>query len=86
MTCRELADFISDYLAGELRDEVRAPFEHHLSLCPNCVKYLQTFRTTIELSRRAFENDAADPSLSMPEELVNAILAARDAKRGSGDR
>ena len=77
MTCRELADFISDYLAGELPAEIRAPFEYHLSRCPNCVKYIASLKSTIELSRRAFEQSTVDPPLPMPEDLVTAIRAAR---------
>ena len=40
MTCRELADFIADYLSDELPAHVRAAFDEHLRVCPNCVKYL----------------------------------------------
>lgn len=83
MTCRELADFISDYLAGELPDETRIRFEHHLSLCPNCVRYIASLKSTIELSRRAFEQPPAGSSLPIPEDLVRAILAAH--RSGSAD-
>ena len=37
MTCREFAEFLSDYLSGELSPETRAQFEGHLTVCPNCV-------------------------------------------------
>jgi predicted anti-sigma-YlaC factor YlaD len=83
MTCREIADFISDYLAGHLPGEISVPFEHHLSRCPNCVNYISALRSTIELSRRAFEHQPSDPPLPMPDELVQAILAARRSS-GSG--
>jgi anti-sigma factor RsiW len=76
VTCRELADFIVDYLNGDLAPSVKTAFEYHLSLCPNCVNYLATYQATIELGRRAFAGDD-DPSLQMPEELVRAILASR---------
>ena len=33
MTCREFADFMMDYLSGELSSESRAAFDYHLSLC-----------------------------------------------------
>jgi anti-sigma factor RsiW len=74
MTCRELTDFIMDYLAGELSRDVSSAFEEHLSLCPNCVTYLASYQATVDLSRRAFVADDADAFLRMPEELVRAIL------------
>ena len=77
MTCRELADFIIDYLAGQLPAEAHAAFEEHLSLCPNCVRYLKTYKATVELGRRAFEDDDSDASLHVPDELVRAILDSR---------
>ena len=76
MTCRELADFLMDYLDGELPRDVRAAFDRHLSLCPNCVAYVATYRTTIELGRRAFDDDMADAGAAVPPDLVRAILAA----------
>ena len=79
MTCRELADFITDYLAGQLPREIHTAFEHHLTLCPACVNYLSAYRTTIELNRRAFRDADAegDTPSDAPEDLVKAILAAR---------
>jgi len=84
MTCREIADFISDYLAGQLPGEITVPFEHHLSRCPNCVNYISSLRSSIDLSRRAFEQQPVDPPLPMPEELVQAILAAQRSN-GTGE-
>ena len=43
MTCRELADFLMDYLNEDLPSDVRHDFDHHLSLCPNCVAYMAIF-------------------------------------------
>ena len=40
MTCREFADFIMDYLAGQLPADAREPFEWHLSRCHNCHEYI----------------------------------------------
>jgi anti-sigma factor RsiW len=77
MTCRELADFLMDYLNEELPADVRLAFDRHLSLCPNCVAYMATYRATIELGRRAFADDAADVNADVPADLVRAILSAR---------
>ena len=77
MTCREFADFMMDYLSGELSSESRAQFDHHLSVCSNCRRYLASYRETVTLGKRAFEDDAARVPAEVPEELVKAILAAR---------
>ena len=77
MTCREFADFMMDYLSGELTSESRAHVEHHLSLCANCRKYLRAYEETVKLGKRAFEDEDTALPGDVPEELVNAILSAR---------
>ena len=77
MTCREFADFMMDYLSGDLSPEPRAHFEHHLSLCANCRKYLTSYEETMKLGKRAFDEGDATLPPDVPEELVKAILAAR---------
>jgi anti-sigma factor RsiW len=77
VTCREFADFMMDYLSGELPSESRARFEYHLSLCTNCRKYLTSYEETVKLGKRAFDADEADLPAEVPEELVKAILKAR---------
>ena len=58
LTCRELIDFLADYLDGGLAPEVRAGLEIHLSVCPGCVDYLESYRKTIRLAKQACEPDA----------------------------
>jgi anti-sigma factor RsiW len=79
VTCRELADFIDDYLTGALAAEVRATFDHHLTLCPACVNFLAAYQATVELNRRAFASTQGDNdgAADAPEDLVKAILASR---------
>jgi anti-sigma factor RsiW len=74
VTCRECAEFLADYLSGELAAEVAATFERHLTRCPNCVSYLEQYRATIEAGKVACADEPPD---DFPEELVRAILAAR---------
>ncbi len=76
MTCRECAEFLSDYLEGDLAIEIRQVFDRHLSLCPNCVTYLAQSRATVLAGQAAFGDDA-EPDV--PEELIQAILASRRA-------
>jgi anti-sigma factor RsiW len=75
--CREFAEFIADYLSGELPAEPRAAFDRHLSRCQNCHAYLSNYRQTIALGRSAFAADDADVPADVPDDLVKAILASR---------
>jgi anti-sigma factor RsiW len=78
VTCREFADFIMDYTSGELPADVGTRFEEHLHICPNCLAYLASYQATVRLGRRAFDCDDEPVPPTVPEELVKAILAARD--------
>ena len=77
MTCRELAEFLGDYLADALRPEVRAAFEHHLTLCPNCDRYLAQYQQSSQFARVALQISNAPVPAEVPEDLIEAILAAR---------
>jgi hypothetical protein len=80
VTCREFADFMGDYLSGELPPALRGRFDYHLTLCINCQRYLASYRETVALGKQAFADaDAALPA-DVPEELVKAILAARSSR------
>jgi len=79
VTCRELADFMGDYLSGELPPALRGRFDYHLTLCINCQRYLASYRETVALGKQAFADAAALPA-DVPEELVKAILAARSSR------
>jgi anti-sigma factor RsiW len=76
LTCRELLDFLAAYLDDELPPAERAVFDRHLGVCPDCVKYLESYRETVRLGKQAFAAEAELPG-EVPEELVSAILAAR---------
>ena len=77
MTCRELIEFLADYLSGELPAEERRLFEEHLAECPACLTYLETYEATIRLGKDAFSSVQDTGCADAPEELVAAILAAR---------
>ncbi len=79
MTCLEVADFLLDYVEGTLPEVVGATFEGHLRVCPTCVTYVENYRATIRLGKRASLASGFEPAL--PEELVRAIL---DSVRAHG--
>ena len=76
ITCRELIEFLAAYLDGKLPVEERVRFDAHLSVCPDCVDYLATYRKTIHLGKRALAAEA-EVVEDLPATLVDAILAAR---------
>lgn len=79
ITCAEFEEFIAEYFEGELPEGKRKTFDVHLRVCEECRAYLKAYRNTIALGQAAFRQaDAAVPG-DMPEDLVNAILAARKA-------
>ena len=77
MTCREFADFMADYLSGELRAAVRKTFDQHLAVCPTCVTYLADYAATIRAGHSAFTTQDSNVPASVPQALIYAILAAR---------
>ena len=79
ITCRQFEDFILAYLEGELPERQKFVFELHLKVCRECRDYLAAYRRTIEISKRAFEEPDQPVPDDVPEDLVKAILAARDA-------
>ena len=51
MTCRELTEFLIDYVDGTLSPDERARFDGHLARCPDCVTYLRNYEATIRLGK-----------------------------------
>jgi anti-sigma factor RsiW len=77
MTCRDFIEFLLQYQAGELPALERAVFDRHLSLCSACRDYLANYQRTIALERLAFGGMDDPIPADVPEDLVQAILAAR---------
>ena len=79
MKCRELAEFLMDYVSGELPEESRVHFEFHLSKCTNCHEYLVQYEITIKAGKIACDELSDELPDNMPDDLVRAVLAARKA-------
>jgi len=76
LTCRQVLDYLSDYVDAHLPAAERARLDEHLAGCPQCVDYLENFKATLAAcpSLRDSEFDAIQ---TVPEQLLQAILAAR---------
>ena len=82
MTCLEVAEFLLEYVEGELPGPVRREFEFHLRECPTCVTYLENYRKTIRVTKIAHAPDPGGSAPPLPEDLVRAILDALDTRGG----
>jgi anti-sigma factor RsiW len=77
VTCREFADFMLDYLTGELPPDSRALFERHLTRCPKCPQYFEQYKATLAAGKSAFNSPDEDVPSDVPEDLIQAILAMK---------
>jgi anti-sigma factor RsiW len=52
MTCRELTELLLDFVSGELPKDKMEHIQAHLNVCPPCLAIMNTYRLTIQLTRR----------------------------------
>jgi anti-sigma factor RsiW len=50
-SCKSVTDLILNYLANRLTPALKREFERHLSICPDCVSFLNTYKKTVSLTR-----------------------------------
>ena len=77
ITCRELIDFLADYVDDMLPPRERSVFEEHLAVCADCQNYVESYRRTIKLEKLALSRPDDEVPAEVPKDLVRAILAAR---------
>ncbi len=78
ISCREFEEFLIDYFEDALPKRQRIVFEMHLKLCRECREYLIAFKRSIEISKRVFADFDEPVTADVPDDLVRAILDARD--------
>ena len=79
MTCQELEGFIDDYLDNNLTEAKREVFDTHIDDCPDCYRFMINYRNAIRLGKTAYAEDYRDSFESVPENLVQAILKAKNS-------
>ncbi|MEX1040612.1 MAG: zf-HC2 domain-containing protein [Pirellulaceae bacterium] len=77
LTCKQLYDFMGDYLEGNLPPETMCVVKTHLERCPCCLHYLENYHEATRLGIKVCQEEEKDISANVPEELVRAILDAR---------
>ncbi len=71
MTCRELFERLSEYVDGELSQEICQEIQRHMEGCEPCGTFAKTLKKTADLCRRL-------PSQPIPPEVaadLKALLA-----------
>lgn len=62
ITCRQLVEQLLDFIDDQLPAEYREQVEHHLCDCSSCVAYVESYRCTVQLTRRL-------PCVPLPRDL-----------------
>lgn len=78
-TCQHIADFILDYLTGELHPDTAAEFGEHLGICPDCVAFLNTYKKTVQVT-------GSLPCEDIPAEMEKRVHQFLEEKIKGGPR
>lgn len=74
MSCREMIEYLSDYIDGDLDADLRRLIERHGGDCPPCKAFVGTLARTVE-AVRALPRDPLPPSVRRA--LAEALRKAR---------
>ena len=55
--CRKDFERISEYLDGELNDDICRKIEKHLLHCPECSEFVSSLKKTIQLCKNAAQEE-----------------------------
>ena len=72
--CCEYIHEVSDYIDGELADELCADLERHLAECPNCQVVINTLKKTIDLYHQEGQENV------LPDEVRSRLFKRLDLR------
>ncbi len=49
LSCQEAVGLVTEYLENALFAEMQRQFEEHVAACPDCTKYVEQMRQTIDI-------------------------------------
>ena len=73
ITCQSFLDDLSDYIDGDVAQEIRVTFEAHLAKCPNCWVVFDETQRTVEIVQRY-------DCHPLPEKVRERLLQTLSAK------
>lgn len=66
-TCKQITDLVLNYFDGTLSPPLTREFGRHLRMCPDCVRFLRTYKKTVAITRSVAVSD-------MPPNVRDNIL------------
>ena len=79
MSCHEMVECLSDYIDGEIREDLRSLIDAHRGDCPPCEAFVRTLARTVEIVR-------AQPREPLSPALKRALVAALRKATAARDR
>ena len=77
LSCQECVNVLMDYLENVLPADQRAVFEAHLTICPNCVTFMNNYQSISKLAAGTGRAISAEPATAdVPPQILEAILKA----------
>lgn len=76
MECRRIAELLAEYLEGTLPKETRELIEWHIESCAPCVAFVNTYRGTIDATKKLRET-------TIPPELRQRLLSVLRARQAA---
>jgi len=67
--CKDLLEWLSDYIDGDLTGELYERIRTHASHCEPCVAFIQTLQKTAELIQNK-------PGIDVPPEAMDALTTS----------
>lgn len=69
LVCASGVELLMDYLEGAVAADVRAALDEHVAGCRRCQAFVESYRATPEILRRA-------TAVELPAGLASSLLAA----------
>lgn len=77
ITCTEFEEFVVSYLDNDMPPRQKSKFDWHIRLCRECRDYLAAYQRARELGIEMLSGSNDSVPEDVPEDLIEAILAAR---------
>ena len=60
LTCDRLVDLLTDYVDGEMPEELRKAMDEHMGQCAPCVAFMREYRFSNDAARRCMLKKGPD--------------------------